>query len=84
MRDFYIDIDDAVCKLKEIIREEAEHWIWDETLVPYSMDSIFANKELFNILKTFKINNYDSALIAQGVILENKKLRNIIKPLIEK
>ena len=24
MRDFYIDIDDAVCKLKRIIREEAE------------------------------------------------------------
>jgi hypothetical protein len=67
-----------------IIRKESEHWIYDESLKPYSMDSIFANKELFNILKTFKVNHWDSELTTKGVILENEKIRNKIKPLIEK
>jgi hypothetical protein len=67
-----------------IIRKEADYWMWDEILVPYSMDSVFENEELFAALKTFKVNHYDMALTVKRVILENEKLMNRIEPLIRK
>ena len=67
-----------------IIRKEADYWMWDEILVPYSMDSIFENKKLFASLKTFKVNHFDMGLTLKRVILENEKLMNRIEPLIQK
>ena len=65
-----------------IIRKEAEYWVWGEILIPYSMDSIFQNKELFRILKTNVHNHTSVQLTAERVLLENERLKSKIEQLI--
>ena len=67
-----------------IIQKEADYWVIAEILVPYSMDSVFENDELFRILKVNKDNHYQMELNTKKMLLENEKLMNIIKPKIIK
>ncbi len=67
-----------------IIRKQADHWVWGEILVPYSIDSIFENIEIFGILKTFRGNHLALELNSKRTLIENEKLIKKIEPLIKK
>lgn len=67
-----------------VIRKDANYWVWGEILIPYSMDSIFENTELFKILKTNVHNHTSVELTANRVLLENEKLIKKIELLIIK
>ena len=57
-----------------IIQQEADYWVLGKILVPYSMDSVFRNNELFQLLKVNRDNHYQMELNSQKMILENKEL----------
>jgi hypothetical protein len=79
--DIYIEWYDAILP---IIRKEADYWSWGEILVPYSMDSLFENKDLIKVLKTNIHNHFSVEGTATRVLLENEKLIKKIEPLIQK
>jgi hypothetical protein len=67
-----------------IIQKEADYWVLGKILVPYSMDSVFKNNELFQLLKVNKDNHYQMELNSQKMILENKELIKKIESEIQK
>lgn len=66
-----------------IIQKEADFWTLEEILVPYSMDSVFKNDELFRVLKVNRDNHYYMELNSKNMLLENIELMKKIEPLIE-
>jgi len=67
-----------------IIRKEAKEWNWSEFLKPKSMDSIFQNRELFEILMTNKTNHIDAGKTLTQVLERNENLQNRIRKYIKK
>ncbi len=67
-----------------IIQKEADYWVLGKTLVPYSMDSIFENDELFQILKTNRDNHHHMELNSKKMLFKNEQLMNKIEPKIQK
>jgi len=65
--------------LLPIIQKEADYWAFGEILVPYSMDSVFENDELYRILKVNRDNHFQMNLNAKKMLLENEKLMQKIK-----
>jgi hypothetical protein len=65
------------------IREEAQYWQWGEILVPNSINSIFENQKLYQVLKT---NIYNHVIFIETIdeaLKENNDLLEILTPLIE-
>ncbi len=67
-----------------IIQKESDFWSLGQILVPYSMDSMFKNDELFRVLKVNRDNHYYMELNSKKMLLENIELMNKIKPKIQK
>ncbi|SDB51440.1 hypothetical protein SAMN03097699_1839 [Flavobacteriaceae bacterium MAR_2010_188] len=67
-----------------IIQKEADYWVLGKILVPYSIDSVFKNNELFQLLKVNKDNHYQMELNSQKMILENQELIKKIESEIQK
>ena len=57
-----------------IIKKEADYWELGRILVPYSMDSVFNNEELFQVLKINRDNHYQMELNSNKMLLENEEL----------
>ncbi|WP_248398086.1 DUF6090 family protein [Bizionia sp. M204] len=70
--------------LLPIIQKKADYWVLGEILVPYALDSIFDNDELFRVLKTNRDNHYQMELNSKKMLLENETLLKKIKPKIQK
>jgi hypothetical protein len=66
-----------------IIQKESDFWSLGQILVPYSMDSVFKNDELFRVLKVNRDNHYYMELNSKKMLLENIELMNKIKPIIK-
>ena len=66
-----------------IIQKEADYWVLGKILVPYSMDSVFNNEKLFQVLKTNRDNHYQMDLNSKKMFLENQELMKKIKSKIQ-
>lgn len=66
-----------------IIQKESDFWSLGQILIPYSMDSVFENDELFRVLKVNRDNHYYMELNSKKMLLENSKLMEKIEPKIQ-
>lgn len=67
-----------------IIQKNADYWVLGKILVPYSLDSIFDNNDLFRVLKTNIDNHYQMELNSKKMLLENEELIKKIESNIQK
>ena len=63
-----------------IIQREADYWVMGKIFIPYTMDSIFDNDELFRILKTNRDNHNHTKINSKKMLLENEELMKKIEP----
>jgi len=61
------------------IQKEADHWVLGKILVPYSLDAVFNNNELFQLLKVNRDNHYQMQLNSKQMMHANEALMKKIE-----
>lgn len=66
-----------------IIQKEADQWVLGKILVPYSLDSVFENQDLFQLLKVNRDNHFQMEANSKKMIQDNEALIKKIEPKIQ-